>query len=151
MRKPFGAARGRSVPPFDQKAEIMAASYLIDGKEAQGEDYARAIDALPSDDLGFVRVKIPETGTVMVSTYPGGFIVTDERLDGSSWTSPTLAKDRVKDLVASFLRGDDWREGLQWELTTLTTRDAWRRTLRIVLIGVVVIALALGLIRLFTK
>jgi hypothetical protein len=68
----------------------MASSYLIDGKEAQGEDYAGAIDALQNDDLGYVYFKIPEKGTLMVSTYPGGFLVTDERLDGSSWTSPTL-------------------------------------------------------------
>lgn len=130
----------------------MAAPYLIDGKEAQGEDYARAINALPSDDLGFVRINIPEIGTVMVSTYPGGLFVTDERLDGSSWTSPTLAKDRVKELVAAFLRGGNaWREGLQWELTTLTTRDACRRTLTIVLTGTVVIAIAVCLISLFAK
>jgi hypothetical protein len=127
-------------------------SYLIDGKEAQGEDYAHAIDALPNDDLGYVRVQIPEKGTVIVSTYPGGFLVTDERLDGSSWTSPTLAKDRVKDLVASFLRsGEDWRGGFQWELTTLTTRDVWRRTVRILLIGTVVVALALWVIRFCLK
>jgi hypothetical protein len=130
----------------------MVMPYLIDGKEALGDDYVGAIDALPSDDLGYVRVKIPQKGTLMVSTYPGGFLVTDERLDGSSWTSPALAKDRVKDLVGLFLKGrDDWRAGLEWELTTLTTGDAWRRTLRIVLIGAVVVAFALWLARLWTK
>jgi hypothetical protein len=132
--------------------EVMVTSYLIDGKEAHGDDYARAIDGLPSDDLGYVLVTIPEKGTVMVSTYPGGFLVTDERPDGSSWTSPTLAKDRVKDLVASFLQGGEtWREGLQWQLTALTTRDVWRRILRILLIGSVVVALALWLARLVTE
>lgn len=130
----------------------MATSYLIDGKEAQGDDYVRALDELPNDDLGYVCIEIPERGTVMVSTYPGGFLVTDERLDGSSWTSPTLAKERVKDLVASFLRGGDtWRDGLQWELTTLATKDAWQRAIRILLIGAFLVALALWLIRFFTK
>ncbi len=130
----------------------MATSYFIDGREARGDDYARAIDELPSDDLGYIRIEIPEGSTVMVSTYPGGFLVTDERTDGSSWTTPTLPKDRVKDLIASFLRGGDtWREGLQWELTTLTTRDAWWRTLRLLLIGAVVIALALWLTKHFTN
>ena len=126
--------------------------YFIDGKQAQGEEYAGAIDALPSDDLGSVRVKIPEKGTLIVSTYPGGFLVTDERLDGSSWASPTLAKDRVKDLVGLYLKGrDDWREGLEWQLTTLTTKDAWRRTVRILLIGALVVAFVLWLARLWTK
>jgi len=130
----------------------MATSYLIDGKEAQEGDYARAIDALPSDDLRFVLITIHDRGTLMVFRNGGDYLVTDERLDGSSWTSPALAKDRVKGLVASFLDGrSDWREGLQWELTTLRTRDAWLRALRIVLIGAVVIGLALWLIRLFTN
>jgi len=130
----------------------MALSYLIDGKEAQGEDYAGAIDAISNDDLGYVRVKIPEKGTLMVSTYPGGFLVTDERLDGSAWTSPTLVMDRAKDLVRSFVNGrDDWRGDLQWELTTLTTKDVWRRVLRIIMVGAVAVGLALWLSGLFTK
>jgi hypothetical protein len=134
---------------FNQEAESMAMSYLIEEKEAQGEDYSHAIDALPSDDLGYVRVKMPEKGALLVSTYPGGFLVTDERPDGSSWTSPTLAKDRVKNLVGLFLSGrDDWREGLEWDQTTLANREAWRRSLRLVLIGAALIALATWLARL---
>ena len=127
-------------------------SYLIDGKEAHGEDYARAIDGLPSDLGYFACVSVPERDTLMISTYPGGFMVTDERPDGSSWTSPPLAKDKIKDLIASFLRGDDtWREGLQWELIMVPTKEGWWRALRILLIGAVLVALALWLTRLFTK
>lgn len=126
-------------------------AYLIDGRAAQGEDYTAAIDSLPVDDLGFFRVKVPARGTLMVSTYPDGFLVTDERLDGSSWTSPVLAKDRVKKVVGLFLEGDeDWRKGLQWELTTLSPTEARYRTLRVVLIGIVLVALVSWLVRLFT-
>jgi hypothetical protein len=99
--------------------------YVIDGKQAQGEDYLGAIDALACNDLCYVRVIIPDKGTLMVSVYPGGLLVTDERQDGSSWTSPVLATDRVKDLVGLFLDGrDDWRKGLDWELTTVATTVA---------------------------
>jgi hypothetical protein len=130
----------------------MSLCYLIDGKEAHGEDYASAIDALPKDDLDFVCVKIPEKGTLIVFTYPEGYVVTDERLDGSAWTSPMLASDQVKALVQSFLKGgDDWRKDLQWEMTTLTTRDVGWRVLRIMLVGMVFVMLALWLTRLFTN
>ena len=67
--------------------------YLIDGKEARGEDYVGRIDTLPSDDLAYFRVRIPDKGTLMVSTHPGGVVVTDERLDGSSWTSRVLREN----------------------------------------------------------
>jgi len=144
--------RHHSARAFDERLHVAVKSYLIDGKEARGEDYVGAIDALPSDDLPFFRVRVPDKGTVMVSTLPGGFIVTDERLDGSSWTSPVLAKEPVKGLVGLFLDGHNaWREGLEWELTMLTTRNASRRTLRIVLIGAIVVALAAWLARLFRK
>ena len=64
----------------------MTSSYLIDGKAAQGEDLVRAIDALPKDDLNFVSIKIPNRGEVSVLRTSEGFLVYDERLDGSTWS-----------------------------------------------------------------
>ena len=128
---------------FKTRVEVVATSYLIDGKEAQEEDYARAIDSLESAARGFVHVKIPEKGTLTVSTDPCGFVVTEQRRDGSSWTGPTLPIERAKNLVGSFLSGrDDWREGLEWNQTKLTDREALRRSRRIVLVTAIFLALA---------
>ena len=120
-------------------------TYLIDGKPAQGEDYALAIESLPIDDLDCVQIGTPDRGYVSVSTIAGGFLVTDERPDGSSWAARSaLTKEQVKNLVASFLSGSDkWRTGLEWELVVLTRQEGRRRTMRILLIGAVVVALAL--------
>jgi hypothetical protein len=55
---------------------------------------------------------------------------------------PNLTKERVKDLVGAFLEGrEDWQDGLEWELTEHAPRDARWRVVRLVLIGVTVVAL----------
>ena len=130
----------------------MPASYLIDGKPAQREDFVRAIDELPSDDLDFVSVKIPDRGEVSVLRTSEGFLVHDERLDGSTWMTPALPPDRAKDLVRAFVEDRPyWRDGVEWEMNSLTTRDAWVRFFRIALIGFVLIAVVSWLTKLLAN
>jgi|SRR5687767_10320881 len=125
----------------------MTTAYLINGKAAQGEDFVRAIDALPTDD-DFVHIQIPNKGEVTVLRFSEGYWVDDQRADGSTWTSPTLDLNGVRDLVRAFIEDRaNWRDGVEWELTSPTKRDARRRTLRLALIGSVLIALALWLTR----
>ena len=130
----------------------MATAYLIDGKEAQGEDYAGAIEALPAEDLDCVYFGRAGKGALMVSTAPGGFSVTEQRADGSSWLSPVLTRDQAKNLVRLFLDGGDyWREGVEWESQTLTTRDVVRRVCWLALIGAVVVAVTLWMVKFFSR
>lgn len=129
----------------------MTPSYLINGKLAQGEDFIRAIDALPTDDDDFICIQIPDKGEVTVLRFSEGFLIDDRRADGSTWVSPTLTADRAKDLVRAFLEDRPyWRDGIEWELTTLTRKDVWLRLLRIAVISSVLLALAWWLTRLFT-
>ena len=129
----------------------MTTSYLINGKPAQGDDFIPAIDALPTDDAS-VSIKIPNKGELIIFRFSEGFWVNDQRPDGSTWTTPTLDLDRVRDLVRAFIEDRvNWRDGLEWELTSLATRDARRRTLRLALIGAILIALALWLTRVLSN
>ncbi len=127
-------------------------SYFLDGKEARDDDYIRAIEMFPDDDIGFVRITIPNEGILLVSSHPAGYVITNERLDGSSWLSPVLDKEQIRELIELFLdRDENWRGAFEWELFSVTTKDAAFRTSRILLIGAVLIALALWLVRLFTN
>lgn len=57
-------------------------TYLIDGKEAQGEDFANAIERLQTEDLDFIRIKT-ENGTLLVSTHPDGLVLSPSSSDES--------------------------------------------------------------------
>ena len=115
--------------------------YLLDGKEARGEDYLAAIDsvaAAPTHDPAWVCVRVAGVGTLVVSTGLGGLSIDDERSDGSTWTKYELTKQEAKALVATFLDGStNWRSETGWELTKLATKQAIRRMLWIVLSGIV--------------
>ena len=119
-------------------------AYFIDGREAREEDYVDAIEALSSDwdeSVEIVCIEIRNAGKLEVCNWPGGFCVFDKRLDGSEWRSPVINRERAKEMVAAFLRGDAWRDGLDWELTELATKHARRRLLIIVSVGVILIVL----------
>lgn len=102
--------------------------YLIDGKEARDKDYAFAIESLPTDGSDYVGIGLPDGDSVVISAVSGGFLVTNERPDGSSWAARSmLTRDQVEDLVASFVsRSDEWREGLAWEPVILPSRGGGR-------------------------
>jgi hypothetical protein len=127
-------------------------SYFIDGREARGSDYTGAIDALPEDDLALTCVRAPGKSDVAISTDPGGVVVIETRADGSSWMSEPITRDHAKSMVGSFLNGDEeWRRGVDWEQTVLTSREGRRRTFRILLIGAVLVALVAWLVKALTE
>lgn len=128
-------------------------TYLLDGQEARDDAYVRAINGLPADAPGCIQVALPENGQLSVSTYPGGFLLQHDRPDGSCWaTRRPVNRDEVKKRVAGFLTGrDDWNAGLDWDQVALTTREGRRRKAWILLIGAILVALALLLVRLFTN
>jgi hypothetical protein len=122
------------------------APYFIDGKEAQGEDYAEALEALPSaeDHPAEVCIETPNNRTLMVCNWPGGrFLVIDKRPDGSEWRSQPLGREQVRAVVVSFLNGEEWRKGLQWELEGLAAEDNRRGMLVILLVAVLIIGVVL--------
>ena len=120
------------------------APYLINGKEAQGEDYAEAIEALPSaeDHPAEVCVETADNRALTVCNWPGGrFLLIDRMSDGSGCRSPALSKEQAKAVVVSVLNGDEWRKGLQWELGGQATKYARRRMLAVLLVAATLVAL----------
>ncbi len=120
-------------------------SYLLDGKEAQGKDYVASLESLRDEDD--IRIGIPGERGLIVSVCSDGYFVTEERVDGSTYLTTGLSKERVRALIESFLReAEDWREGLEWELTTFPSKRAARRTMVLLLIGGVLVTLVWWLI-----
>ena len=120
------------------------APYFINGREAQGEDFAEAIEALPNSAEYYpaeVSIGIPDNRTLTICNWPGGHFVIIER--GPEWRSTPLTKEQVKAVVASFLNAEEWRKGLQWELKGVATKNDRRRMLAIFLFASFFIGLAM--------
>lgn len=123
-------------------------SYLLDGKVAQGKDYVIPLEALSGGDD--IRIGISHKRGLIVSVCSEGFFVTEERADGSTFLTTGLTKERVSKLLEDFLSGaEDWREGLVWELTTLPSSRAARRTLVLLLVGGVLVVCIWWLVKIF--
>ena len=99
-------------------------AYLIDGKDAREDDYRTAIESLPHDDLDYIRVELPGSGSLVISTTPGGFVVHHRNPDCSLWAvRSVLPKDQALNLAMSFLEGGDaWRTELVWDQLMAPTR-----------------------------
>jgi hypothetical protein len=114
--------------------------YLLNGKEAQGKEYIGHLESLSNEDD--IRIGLPGDCGLIVSLCSEGFFVTEERDDGSTFLTTGLTKERVTALIDDFLSGtEDWREGFEWELTTLPSRRAARRSLVLLLVGGLLVAL----------
>jgi|GEM_PF-1998156 len=118
-------------------------TYMINGVAAEGDAYVRAIDALPEGELDLVFT-LPEKGSLALFGISGEFTVQRQLPDGSIWClGPYISTDDAKKLVAGFLADpEDWRAGLDWWQLGLSTREGWHRIARILVIGVIVVALA---------
>lgn len=125
-------------------------SYLLNGKEAQDDHYMAPLESLSDGD--YVRIEIPGERGLMVSVGSDGFFVEEERADGSTYLTTGLSKERVAAMIRGFV-GDakDWREGLKWELTTLPSKRATCRTLVLLLIGSVLVAIVWWLAKEFAQ
>lgn len=65
---------------------------------------------------------------------------------------PMLPADRAKDLAKAFVEDRPyWRDGVEWEMNSLTRRDTWLRLLRLALISSVLIAIASWLTKVLTN
>ena len=96
-------------------------------------------------------IRAPGKGDVAISTDPGGVVAIETRADGSSWMSEAITRDHAKSMVGSFLNGDeDWRCGVDWEQTVLTSREGRRRAFRILLIGAGLVVLVAWLVKVLT-
>jgi hypothetical protein len=123
------------------------APYFIDGREAHGEDYAKAIDALQgvlSDYPAEVCIETSDKRGLTVCRWPDGvFRVLDKMSDGSEWRTPALSKEQVNALLGSFLSGEEWRKGLLWEPGTPATKDVRLRALAVFLVTGLLFAFAM--------
>jgi hypothetical protein len=125
-------------------------SYLLDGKEAHGADYIAPLEILSDEDD--IHIGIPDERGLIVSVCSDGFFGTEERPDGSTYLTTGLTKERVRALVHSFLsEAEDWREGLEWELTTHPSKRVARRALLLLLTTGVLAAFAWWLTRVVSR
>ncbi len=115
-------------------------TYFLDGKEAQGNDYLPHLESLADEDD--LLIGIPGERGLMVSVYSEGYLVVEERSDGSSYSTTVPAKERVGALIDGFLNEtEDWRNGLEWELTTFPSKRAAHRMAAVLLVGGILVAL----------
>lgn len=119
-------------------------AYRINGRDAEGDAYLAAIDSLPDNELKYVDIGF-RNNRLRISTWEGGLKLLDFRPDGSSRAArKVMSKDEVKILVASFLTNHDgWKVRLDWEQIEISSREAWYRTARLLLIAVTVIVITL--------
>ena len=121
-------------------------TYLLDGQEAQGGDYVAPLESLSDDEV--IEIAISDGRGLTVSICSDGYFVTEERADGSAYLTTNLTKERVRKLIDAFLsNAEDWRAGLEWELTSLPPRRLARRILGLVLMGTILAIAAWWLTR----
>lgn len=60
-------------------------------------------------------------------------------------------RDQESSLIDGFLEDrKDWHAALEWEQVALSSREGTRRTVRVLVIGAILVALGLLLVRLLT-
>jgi hypothetical protein len=119
--------------------------YTIDGRAATGDDYVLAIDALPpdDDDIHIVSTKRSDGADLSVCVCSMGLHLVAVREDGSTWSSALISKDLAQEATRQFLLEDPaWHDVTSWEKVALGTREARRRKLLFLAIGLFLVALA---------
>lgn len=128
--------------------------YLIDDNNASGNDYLAALQELNANDKDSVSFSMSKKSRMSVyigNSYEGNecikrLIIWLHKEDRSIWQWKTDVKERdsVQGYVAAYIAGDmSWAEALTWEQISLSTAEARRRVLRLLIPGVIIIGLVL--------
>jgi hypothetical protein len=128
--------------------------YLINGKSASGNDYLAALHGLNANDKDAVSFSVsgrPDMNVYIRDSFEGNectkrLIIWRYKEDGSIWQWKTDVQELepVQGYIAAYLIGDmSWAEALSWEQISLVTSETWRRVLRLLIPGLIIIGLIL--------